>query len=34
MEETDMAVVISPSQGEVEAFKAKGLDITPHRRAW
>ena len=32
MEETDMAVVISSSQNEVEDFKQKGLDITPHRQ--
>lgn len=32
MQETDMAVVISSSQGEVEEFRAKGLDIRPHRR--
>lgn len=32
MEETDMAVVISSSQGELEAFKQKGLDIAPHRK--
>ncbi|RUR74591.1 type I restriction enzyme endonuclease domain-containing protein [Chlorogloeopsis fritschii PCC 9212] len=32
MAETDMAVVISQSQNEVEAFKQKQLDITPHRQ--
>jgi len=32
IEETDMAVVISQSQGEVEAFQKKGLDIKPHRQ--
>ncbi len=32
MEETDMAVVISGSQNEVEDFRSRGLDITPHRR--
>ncbi len=32
MEETDMAVVISPEQGEVQKFKEKGLDILHHRR--
>lgn len=32
LEETDMAVVISSSQGEIDAFKQKGLDITPHRK--
>jgi type I restriction enzyme, R subunit len=31
MEETDMAVVISQQQNEVEEFKKKGLDIEPHR---
>ncbi|MBN3944566.1 type I restriction endonuclease subunit R [Nostoc sp. NMS9] len=32
MSETDMAVVISQSQNEVEAFQKKELDITPHRQ--
>lgn len=32
MEQTDMAVVVSSSQNEVEAFKQKGLDIMPHRK--
>ncbi|QIR36777.1 type I restriction endonuclease subunit R [Tolypothrix sp. PCC 7910] len=32
MAETDMAVVISQSQNEVEAFQQKQLDITPHRQ--
>ncbi len=32
MEETDMAVIISQSQNEVEEFQKKGLDITPHRK--
>jgi type I restriction enzyme R subunit len=32
VEETDMAVVISQSQNEVEAFQKKGLDIKPHRQ--
>lgn len=32
MEETDMAVVVSSAQGEVAEFRAKGLDILPHRR--
>ena len=31
MEETDMAVVVSQQQNEVETFKDKGLDIEPHR---
>ena len=31
-EETDMAVVVSPSQNEIEEFKKKGLDITTHRK--
>jgi type I restriction enzyme R subunit len=32
MQETDMAVVVSQSQNEIEVFKKKGLDITPHRK--
>ena len=32
MRETDMAVVVSQSQGEIEELKAKGLDIIPHRK--
>ncbi len=32
MRETDMAVVVSQSQNEVEDFKKRGLDIAPHRR--
>jgi len=32
MEGTDMAVVISQSQNEVEEFKKRGLDIATHRR--
>ncbi|WP_206755457.1 MULTISPECIES: type I restriction enzyme endonuclease domain-containing protein [Trichocoleus] len=32
MEATDMAVVVSSSQNEAEAFKKKELDITPHRK--
>ena len=32
MRETDMAVVVSQSQGEIEELKAKGLDVVPHRR--
>lgn len=31
MEQTDMAVIVSSQQNEVEDFKAKGLDIEPHR---
>jgi len=31
MEETDMAVVVSQRQNEVELFKEKGLDIEKHR---
>jgi len=31
MEETDIAVVVSQSQNEVEDLKKKGVDITPHR---
>lgn len=32
MEETEMAVVVSEQQNEVEDFKAEGLDIAPHRK--
>ncbi|KAF5418252.1 MAG: type I restriction enzyme, R subunit [Candidatus Methanocomedens sp.] len=32
MKETDMAVVVSQEQNEIEIFKEKGLDIAPHRR--
>ena len=32
MQATDMAVVVSQGQNEVEDLKAKGLDILPHRR--
>jgi len=32
MEKTDMAVVVSQQQNEVEYFKERGCDITPHRR--
>jgi type I restriction enzyme R subunit len=32
MRATDMAVVISQSQGEVDELAAKGLDIRPHRK--
>jgi len=32
METTEMAVVVSQSQGEVEAFRKKGLDILTHRK--
>jgi len=32
MKETDMAVVVSSSQGEISKFKEKGLDIRPHRK--
>jgi type I restriction enzyme, R subunit len=31
-EETDMAVVVSSEQNEIEEFKQKGLDIATHRR--
>ncbi len=31
-EETDMAVVVSTAQNEIEEFKAKGLDIATHRK--
>lgn len=32
MQSTDMAVVVSQSQNEIEDLKAKGLDIVPHRQ--
>jgi type I restriction enzyme R subunit len=32
MEETDMAVIVSQSQNEIEDLKKKGVDITPHRK--
>ena len=32
MKKTDMAVVVSQSQNEIELMKAKGLDIVSHRR--
>ncbi len=32
MKSTDMAVVVSSSQNEIDNFRRKGLDITPHRR--
>jgi type I restriction enzyme R subunit len=32
MESTDMAVVVSQGQNEIEELKKKGLDITPHRQ--
>ena len=32
MRETDMAVVVSQSQGEIAELKTKGLDILPHRK--
>jgi len=31
MKDTDMAVIVSAQQNEIEDFKAKGLDIEPHR---
>jgi type I restriction enzyme R subunit len=32
MRETDMAVVVSQSQNEIEDMKKRGLDIAPHRK--
>ena len=32
MEETDMAVVVSQSQNEIDDLRAKGVDIAPHRQ--
>jgi type I restriction enzyme R subunit len=31
LQETDMAVVVSPGQNEISEMKEKGLDILPHR---
>jgi type I restriction enzyme, R subunit len=31
LQETDMAVVVSPGQNEISEMKEKGFDITPHR---
>ena len=31
MEETDMAVVVSPSQNEIDDLRQKRVDITQHR---
>ena len=32
MKQTDMAVVVSSAQNEIDNMRAKGLDIEPHRR--
>jgi type I restriction enzyme R subunit len=32
IETTDMAVVVSPGQNEIDQMQALGLDITPHRK--
>ncbi len=32
MKETDMAVVVSPGQNEIDDLKERGVDIEPHRR--
>ena len=32
MEQTDMAVVVSQGQNEIDDFRTRGLDIVPHRR--
>ena len=32
LQTTDMAVVVSPAQNEIEQMKAFGLDIVPHRK--
>ena len=31
MENTDMAVVVSPGQNEIDELRQRGVDITPHR---
>ena len=32
LESTDMAVIVSPGQNEIEQMKLRGLDIVPHRK--
>jgi type I restriction enzyme R subunit len=32
LQTTDMALVVSPGQNEIEQMKAQGLDIVPHRK--
>lgn len=32
LESTDMAVVVSPGQNEIEQMRKRGIDIEPHRR--
>ena len=32
MKETDMAVVVSPSQNEIDDLRRRGVDISPHRQ--
>ena len=32
LEETDMAVIVSPAQNEIEQMQKQGLDIVPHRQ--
>jgi type I site-specific restriction-modification system R (restriction) subunit len=34
LQETDMAVVVSPGQNEISEMKEKGFDILPHRERW
>jgi type I restriction enzyme R subunit len=32
LESTDMALIVSPGQNEIQQMQARGLDIVPHRR--
>jgi len=32
LDTTDMALIVSPGQNEIEQMKARGLDIVPHRK--
>jgi type I restriction enzyme R subunit len=32
LKSTDMALIVSPGQNEIQQMQARGLDITPHRR--
>ena len=34
MDETDMAVVVSQSQNEIDDLRSRDVDIVPHRRAY
>lgn len=34
MQQTEMAVVVSQEQNEIQTFRKWGLDILPHREKW